>query len=287
MITPQAWKEILKIFFMVRRSVENVFAGEYKSIFKGHGLEFNEVREYVPGDDVRNIDWKVTARYGHPFVKKYIEERELTIMILLDLSRSLEFGTVKSKKEVAAEITALISWAAIANNDRIGMLIFSDKVEKYVRPRKGKHQILKLIREVLTYPVTGAGTDIKGALEYMYKMIKKRAVIFVISDFYSADYLKPLKILAQKHDIVPITISDPWEEGIDLKTEAYLEDEETGEIYYISEDRKLKIKEKLAEIKGKRQGVFREAGIDHLDLRTDRNYLNDLFAYFNRRFGRR
>ncbi|MEA3506537.1 MAG: DUF58 domain-containing protein, partial [Elusimicrobiota bacterium] len=234
MISPEVWSKILKIFFAVRKSVEEVFAGEYRSVFKGQGIEFEEIREYVLGDDVRNIDWKVTARYGKPFVKKYVEERELTNIILLDASASLDFGTVKSKKEVAAEITALLAWSAIANNDRAGMLVFSEEVEKYVKPMKGRHQILKLIREVLTHPVKGKKTDLTGAIEYLYRMTKKKAVIFIISDFLAEGYEKAIRILARKHDVVPVVISDPWEEKINLSGAAYVEDAETGFGIYLS-----------------------------------------------------
>lgn len=201
----------LKIFFKVKKSVENVFAGEYRSIFKGTGLEFEEVREYVPGDDIRNIDWKVTARYGKPYIQKFVEERELTLLILLDLSPSLNFGSRKTKKKMAADITALLAWSAIINNDRVGMLIFSDIIEEYVKPRKNRHQILKLIREVLAYQIKGKGTDLGKALEYAYNMTKKRAIIFVVSDFFGGEYVKPLKILSLKHDVIPVVISDPWE----------------------------------------------------------------------------
>ncbi|MFC2061829.1 DUF58 domain-containing protein [Elusimicrobiota bacterium] len=287
MISPEVWKEISKIFFAVRRSVQSVFAGEYRSIFKGQGLEFEEVREYIPGDDVRNIDWKVTARYGRPYIKKYIEERELTIVILLDLSGSLDFGTSKTKKELAAEITALLSWAAVMNNDRIGMLIFSDKVEKYVRPHKGKHQVLKLIREVLVYPPSGSRTDLKGALEYIYRMMKKRAVIFVISDFYDQEYSKPLKITAQKHDLIPVVISDPWEEDVDFKGDFYVEDGETNDLFFLSGSKRQEIKKELLKMKAERRQIFKDAGLDYLMLYTDRPYLKDLFMFFQKRFGRR
>ncbi|MFH1414806.1 MAG: DUF58 domain-containing protein [Elusimicrobiota bacterium] len=287
MISPEVWKEILKIFYAVRKSVENVFAGDYKSVFKGQGLEFSEVREYIPGDDFRSIDWKVTARYGHPYIKKFVEERELTLIILLDTSTSLDFGTVRSKKELAAELTALLSWAAIVNNDRIGMLIFSDKVEKYIRPRKGKHQILTLIREVLASPSTGKKTDLKTALEYLYKMTRKRAIIFIISDFMCSDYEKPLSILCRKHEVIPIFISDPWEEDLALKGSLYSEDTETGGFYYIDSGKRKRIKNDLTQLRSETRKIFNDTGIDHLELYTDRSYLKDLFLFFRRRFNKR
>jgi len=287
MISPEIFRNILRIFFTVRKSVQNVFAGEYRSVFKGHGLEFEEVREYVPGDDVRNIDWKVTARQGKPFIKKYVEERELTLIILLDLSSSLNFGTVKSKKEVAAEITALLAWSAIVNGDRIGMLIFSDKVEKYVQPRKSRHQILKLIREVLAFPVTGKKTDLKSALEYIYKMTKKRAIIFVISDFYGEGFQKPLKVLSKKHDVIPVVISDPWEDDMDFKGNLVTEDEETGEIVFISSSDRKRIKEELIQLNENRSNILKEAGLDYARLYTNKPYFKDLFMFFQRRFSKR
>jgi len=246
MISPQVWREILKIFFTVRRSVENVFAGEYRSAFKGEGLEFEEVREYSPGDDIRNIDWKVTARTGRPFIKKYIEERELTLIILLDLSASLNFGS-----------------------------------------RKSKSQILKLIREVLAYKAEGKRTDIKAALEYLYRTIKKRAIIFVVSDFYADDYEKPLKIVSKKHDVIPIVITDPLENDLDIKGDIFLEDEETGDIIFMSPSKRKQSREILGELIRRRDTVLKNAAIDYVELKSDRSYLKDLFLFFQRRFRKR
>ncbi|MGM0441294.1 MAG: DUF58 domain-containing protein [Elusimicrobiota bacterium] len=284
------FKNILKIFFKVKKSVENVFAGEYRSVFKGTGLEFEEVREYVPGDDIRNIDWKVTARYGKPFIQKFVEERELTLLILLDLSPSLNFGSQKTKKQMAAEITALLAWSAIVNNDRVGMLVFSDIIEEYVKPRKDRHQILKLIREVLTYDVKGKKTDLGKALEYAYNMTNKRAIIFVVSDFLGDGFMKPLKILSLKHDVIPVIISDPWEthdKFPKIKNDMVFEDSESGELFYLSKNKYGKIKTELKELNRTRKENFKDIKLDYVELFTDRPYFKDLFSYFKRRFKKR
>ncbi len=284
------FKNILKIFFKVKKSVENVFAGEYRSVFKGTGIEFEEVREYVPGDDIRNIDWKVTARYGKPYIQKFVEERELTLLILLDLSPSLNFGSQKTKKEMAAQITALLAWSAIVNNDRVGMLIFSDVIEEYVKPRKDRHQILKLIREVLAYRVKGKGTDLGKALKYAYNMTKKRAVIFVVSDFLEPGYEKPLKILSKKHDVIPVVITDPWENHEEfprLQYDIIFKDSESGKSFFLPKNKVKQVREKLRKLNRRRSKNFKKMKLDYVELFTNRPYFKDLFSYFKRRFKKR
>ena len=192
--------------------VNEVFSGEYHSIFKGLGMEFSEVREYQPGDDIRNIDWNVTARYGHPFLKVYREERELTVMIMVDLSASQRFGTgARFKTEAAAEIAAILSLAAIKNNDKVGLLIYTDRIEKYIPPKKGRNHVLRLIREIIYFKPEGRGTNTAAALEYLLGVVKKRCVLFLISDFIDQDYEKPLSLAARKHDLIALRLSDPLE----------------------------------------------------------------------------
>ncbi len=192
--------------------VNEVFSGEYHSIFKGLGMEFSEVREYQPGDDIRNIDWNVTARYGHPYLKVYREERELTVMLMVDLSASQRFGTgERFKTEAAAEIVALLSLAAIKNNDKVGLLAYTDKIEKYIVPKKGRNHVLRLIREIIYFRPQGRGTNTAGALEYLLGVLKKRSVLFLISDFLDSGFEKPLGVAARKHDLIALKINDPLE----------------------------------------------------------------------------
>jgi uncharacterized protein (DUF58 family) len=192
--------------------VNEVFSGEYHSIFKGLGMEFSEVREYQPGDDIRNIDWNVTARYGHPYLKVYREERELTVMLMVDLSGSQRFGTgERFKTEAAAEIASVLSLAAIKNNDKVGLLVYTDKIEKYIPPKKGKNHVLRLIREILFFKPEGHGTNTGAALEYLLGVMKKKCVLFLISDFLDSGYEKPLAVAARKHDLIALKINDPLE----------------------------------------------------------------------------
>jgi uncharacterized protein (DUF58 family) len=205
-------KKVKRIEIRTTRMVNEVFSGEYHSIFKGLGMEFSEVREYQPGDDIRNIDWNVTARYGHPYLKIYREERELVVMLVVDLSGSQRFGTrQRFKTEAAAEITAVLSLAAIKNNDKVGLLVYTDKIEKFIPPKKGRNHVLRLIREILYFKPEGLGTDTGQALEYLLGVVKKKCVIFLISDFFDDSYLKPLGIAARKHDLIALKLSDPLE----------------------------------------------------------------------------
>ena len=209
--------------------VNEVFSGEYHSIFKGLGMEFSEVREYQPGDDIRNIDWNVTARFGHPFLKIYREERELVVMLVVDLSGSQRFGTgQRFKTETAAEITAILSLAAIKNNDKVGLLAFTDQIEKYIPPKKGRNHVLRLIREILYFSPRGRGTDTASALEYLLSVIKKKCVIFLISDFLDSGYDKQLAVAARKHDLIALKLSDPLEMAFPKAGLLRLHDLETG-----------------------------------------------------------
>ena len=286
-VSPPAWKKVLRIFYAMRQPVQELFSGEYKSVFKGQGMEFSEVREYTPGDDVRSINWRVTARYDKPFIKKFQEERELTIIILLDMSASLGFGSARTKKEVAAEMTALLGWSAMENNDRVGMLIFTEKVEKFIPPRKGRNQILELIREALSYPVTGRRTDLKGALSYLNRMLRKRAIIFLLSDFLSDGYEKILKVTARKHEVVPIWIKDKWEREIPPEGDFTFEDAESGEIFYLSCADLARAGKMLRDREEETEAVMSRCSLDTLRLDTQRPYLKDTLAFFRRRFKKR
>jgi uncharacterized protein (DUF58 family) len=212
MLPREILKKVKRIEIRTSRMVNEVFSGEYHSIFKGLGMEFSEVREYQPGDDIRNIDWNVTARYGHPYLKVYREERELTVMLMVDLSASQRFGTgERFKTEAAAEITALLSLAAIKNNDKVGLLVYTDKIEKYIVPKKGRNHVLRLIREIIYFKPQGKGTNTGAALEYLLGVMKKRSVLFLISDFLDSGFEKPLGIAARKHDLIALKINDPLE----------------------------------------------------------------------------
>ncbi|MEA3488702.1 MAG: DUF58 domain-containing protein [Euryarchaeota archaeon] len=222
-------KRVKKIELKTKVLVDGLISGEYHSIFKGRGIEFSEVREYVPGDDVRAIDWNVTARLNAPFVKEFIEERDLTLFIVFDLSSSNEFGFKRSKKDVCYDIAASLMFAALRNNDNVGLCLFTDRVEKFVPPRKGKKHILKLLRELIYHEPKSKTTDIRTALSYLNKVIKKRSIIFIISDFLTPDFEKPLKQLKSKHDVILVDMADVHEEDIPDIGYAFLEDYETGE----------------------------------------------------------
>ncbi|MCP4679733.1 MAG: DUF58 domain-containing protein, partial [Deltaproteobacteria bacterium] len=212
MIPREILKKIRHIEIHTKRLVNDLFSGEYHSTFKGQGMEFEEVRQYQPGDDIRLIDWNVTARTGFPHIKKFREERELSVVLMVDASSSGRFGTrERFKSETAAELCALLAFSAIKNNDKVGLIIFTDQIEKFVPPQKGRSHVLRLIREILYFEPAGTGTDVAGALEYFNKVIKRKSVVFVISDFLSDDYLKPLQISNNKHDVVAMKVSDPRE----------------------------------------------------------------------------
>src|SRR3990167_8465612 len=215
MIPKEILNQVKHIEIKATRLVNDLFGGEYESVFKGRGMEFSEVREYVPGDDIRTIDWNVTVRSQHPFVKKYIEERQLTVIFVVDGSKSLHFGSQdKLKSTVAAEIAGLLAFSAVKNNDKVGLLIYTDQVEKYVPPKKGRSHVLRVVREILYYKPQAKQTNLKKALEHLSRILTRSAVIFVISDFLDTGFEKPLKILHQKHDMVAIQITDQREEAM-------------------------------------------------------------------------
>jgi hypothetical protein len=282
--------KIRRLELRTRRLVESSFAGQYQSVFKGRGMNFEEVRPYSPGDEIRAIDWNVTARTGEPYIKKFTEEREMTVMIVLDVSASGNFGSVhESKRELAAEVAAILAFSAIHNNDKVGLLLFSDRVELFIPPKKGRHHILRLIREMLYFDPKGRGTDLARALEYMNKLITRRAVVFVISDFFTGDFTRPLTVSARRHDMVALPIVDPAEEELPDVGVILLEDPETGEQIEVDTSRRA-ISRNYADLSALRTkelaSMFGSRGIDMVSLRTDKDYLPVLRNFFDRR-GRR
>ncbi|UCG35653.1 MAG: DUF58 domain-containing protein [Candidatus Omnitrophota bacterium] len=287
MIPKDVLKKILRIEITTSRMVSEVFGGEYLSVFKGRGMEFEEVREYQPGDEIRSIDWNVTARMGHPFVKKFVEERELTVMLLLDMSQSFGFATAnKLKNQIAAELCSLLALSAIRNKDKVGLIIFTDRIEKFIPARKGLRHVLRIIREALYFKPQGKSTDIAGVVEYLNKVTVRSTVSFIISDFYAKEFKKHLSIANKRHDIVAITITDPKE--IDLADIGLLtlRDPETEELFIIdTSDKNLRHKYHLDSVNRfrKRKELFNSIGIDHIDIRTDIPYAKTLISFFRMR----
>jgi uncharacterized protein (DUF58 family) len=267
--------------------VTDVFAGHYHSVFKGRGMEFEEVREYQPGDDIRSIDWNVTARTGHPFVKKFIEERELTIMLVLDISRSSYFGSVnRLKRELAAEMCSVLAMSAMKNNDRVGLIAFTDRIEKFVPPRKGLSHVLRIIREAIYYEPEGKGTDIAGALEYLSRVTTRSSVTFIISDFYATDFKRPLSIANKGHDIVALSITDPREQSLPDIGLIHLEDAERGHRFMLdtsSPQVRNEYSARAQKLFDERQKLFRSVNVDHIDIRTDVPYAQELYKFFRMR----
>lgn len=290
MIPKEILKKVREIEIYTRRLVNDTLAGEYHSVFKGRGMEFLEVREYQQGDDIRTIDWNVTARMGHPFVKLHVEERELTVFFLIDTSASGNFGTVKSMKaELAVELCAILAFSAIRNNDKVGLITFTDTVEKYIPPKKGKNHVLRVIRELLYFQPQGKGTNIQAALEYLNNILKRKAVVFLVSDFIASGYEQALRVTSRKHDIIPITITDPRELELPEVGLVELEDAETGErIMLDSFDpqvrkayRALALQDQAA-----RERLFRSMKLDVIDIRTDQPYMQTVISFFRKRASR-
>ncbi|HZM69880.1 MAG TPA: DUF58 domain-containing protein [Candidatus Cryosericum sp.] len=287
MLPAEILRKVRRIEIRTNRLVNESLAGEYHSVFKGRGMEFSEVREYQFGDDIRTIDWNVTSRMGHPYVKKHVEERELTVILLVDFSASGQFGTRRQfKREIQAEICALLAFSAIKNNDRVGLIAFTDRIEKFLRPRKGKDHVLRVIREVLYFQPEGRTTDIAMALEHMQRTITKRCVVFLISDFLGADFSRPLRVAARKHDLISITVTDPREEELAPVGLLDLEDAESGDRVLVdTSDRRTQdaFRRWALERRSGRQSLFRSVGVDSLELRTDRPYDVPLVRFFRQR----
>lgn len=264
-----------------------IFSGEYHSAFKGRGMAFSEVREYIPGDDIRSIDWNVTARFNHPYVKIFEEERELTVMLLVDISASGDFGTRKQfKRELITEICAVLSFSAIQNNDKIGVIFFTDRIEKFIPPKKGKSHILRIIRELIDFKPDGIKTDIGLALRYFTNMIKKRSIAFLISDFIGTGFNDPLKIASRKHDLVAIRIYDQYESQMPDIGLIRLQDAETGELLWVdTADRGVRERyhRNWALKQQELDSVFARSGIDQAKIATDQNYVQPLINLFKKR----
>lgn len=280
-------KKIRRLELRTRRLVNSSFAGQYHSVFKGRGMNFEEVREYNPGDEIRSIDWNVTARMSTPYVKKYTEERELTVMLLVDVSASGGFGSVElSKRELAAEVAAILAFSAINNNDKVGLLLFSDEVELFIPPKKGRQHTLRLIREMLYFEPKGRGTNLGVALEYLNKVVTRRAVVFMISDFLAPDYTTPFTVASRRHDIVAMPVIDPGEEALPDVGLVTFEDAETGELIEVNTSSGA-VREAFAESEERRRKeldrLFGTRGVDVVPLWTNQDYLAALRSFFDRR----
>ena len=280
-------RQVKLIELRTRGLVNTVFSGEYQSVFKGHGMEFAEVREYAPGDEYRTIDWNVSARMGHPYVKKYTEERELTVLFAVDLSGSEQFGTRgRFKGEVATEIAAVIAMAAINNNDRVGLLSFTDRIEEFVPPKKGRRHALRLIRDLLAFKPLGSGTDLSVALDYLGRILRHRAIIFLISDFLDTGFERSLKVLSRRHDLVAITVSDPRERS--LPNVGYLEliDAESDQRIILDSGNRY-VREQFEHLAGeddvRLRRLLRRLSVDQIEIQTDRSYVPPLIDFFRAR----
>jgi uncharacterized protein (DUF58 family) len=279
-------RQVRRIEIVTRSLVSNVFAGEYKSVFKGRGMEFDEVRDYLPGDDVRSIDWNVSARMQHLFVKRYVEERELTVFLAVDVSGSSAFGTRRAlKSEVAAEIGALLAFVAQRNNDRVGLLLFSDRVEKLIPPRKGTRHSLRLVRDLLYHEPRGAGTSLTVALEHLNRVLHRRAVVFLLSDFLDAGFERVLRATARRHDLVAIWIADRRESDLPKRGLIRVEDPETGEelLVEMSPRRAEAFRALAAQRRRDVERMLRGNGVDIVPIATDGSYVDPLVAFFRRR----
>lgn len=293
--THEILKKVREIEIRTKRLVTDTLAGQYHSVFKGRGMNFDAVREYVPGDEVRAIDWNVTARAGRPFVKKFVEERELTLLLMVDVSASGDFGSgMQSKREFAAEIASVLAFSAVKNSDKVGLLLLTDKVELFVPPRKGRRHVLRIVREVLAFEPTNRGTDLVHALNFVNDGIERRAIIFLLSDFQTniynaetvADFRLALRQTNRRHDLVALPIEDPRERVLPDLGVVAIEDAETGEMIEIDTCNPV-VRQRFSEIAQLRaeqlQKIFNRESIDSLRLSTDRPYVADLMAFFKNR----
>jgi len=287
MLPREVIRQIRRLQLRARRAVEDLLGGEYKSVFKGTGIAFEEVREYQPGDDIRAIDWNVTARMGHPFIKRFVEERELTVMLMVDCSGSNQFGTqAQQKREVAAELAAVLAFSAISNNDKVGLIAFTDRVERFVPPRKGTRHVLRLIRDVLFFQPKRRGTSIREGLDYLNRVLHRRTIVFVLSDFLDRDYERTMKRTGRRHDLIAVRITDPREEEIPVVGLLELEDAETG-ARLLLDTNSAKVRAAYAAAAGRRreriEQLARSSRIDLVEVSTDGGHLDALIRFFKLR----
>jgi len=298
MLAKDLIKKLRRIEILTARAANANLAGAYHSVFKGIGIAFSEVRQYQPGDDVRMIDWNVTARMRDAYVKLFVEEREMTVMLLVDASGSGLFGSrEQAKREVAAEVAALLAFSAIKNNDRVGLIIFTDRVERFVPPKKGKKHVLRVITEILTFGPPGEvegdgvvapasrGTDLRVALEFLGGVAHRRSVAFLVSDFLASGYEQALRIAVRRHDVVPVTLTDPLEEQLPPLGVVLAEDPETGEVIEFDTNGPgaARYAERVRRLRLERESLFRRLKLDFINVRTDAPYLNPLIAFFRAR----
>ncbi|MBT3518827.1 MAG: DUF58 domain-containing protein [Candidatus Marinimicrobia bacterium] len=287
MIPRQILQKVKQIEIRTRGLVNDLFGGEYHSIFKGRGMTFSEVREYQPGDDIRLIDWNVTARTGSPFIKVFEEERELTVYLLVDISASGDFGSGQQlKREIGAEIAAVLGFSAIKNNDKVGLILFSDKIEKYVVPKKGKTHVLRVIRELLYTEPEQSGTSLKNALDYLLKVAKRKSVVFIISDFLDQNYWPSLKVVNRKHDLIGIQLYDPAETDIPDMGLAKVEDPETGESFWVDTSSKAARNRLRKDIQNRHEKFKKETrkiGFDLIPVATNQDFVEPLMSFFKKR----
>ena len=292
MLTNELIARVRRIEITTRKLVEEGLAGEYHSVFKGRGMEFDEVRQYVPGDDVRTIDWNVTARTGEPYVKSYVEERELTVMLAVDVSGSGDFGTRnRFKRELAVELAAVMSIAATTNNDKVGLLLFTDRVELLVPPMKGRSHVLRMLRDLLAFEPAGVGTDIRLALDTVYVLLKRRSIVFLISDFLAdpGSYRQAMLVTNRRHDVAAFDISDPLESEMADVGIIALEDAESGRQRLVDTgDRQWRrdFSERVARLDAEKSDVLAAAGVDRVRVGTERDYIAEVGAFFKNRLQR-
>ncbi len=292
MLTDELVAKVRRIEITTRQLVDDGLAGEYLSVFKGRGMEFDEVRQYVPGDDVRTIDWNVTARSGEPYVKSYVEERELTVMLVVDVSRSGEFGTKNwFKRELAVELAGVLSIAATTNNDKVGLLLFSDRVELLIPPTKGRSHVLRLLRELLAFEPEGSGTDIRLALDTIFVLLKRHSIVFLVSDFLAdpESYRQAILVTNQQHDVVAFDLSDPLESEMADVGVIALEDAETGTQRWVDtgdSQWRLEFSERIARLDAEKSSAFTAAGVDRVKVTTGEDYFAEVGAFFKDRLRR-
>ena len=290
MIPQELIKKVRQIQIYTSRAVNASFAGQYESVFKGRGMQFEDVREYMPGDDIRTIDWNVTARTGKPYIKRFVEEREMTVIFAVDLSASGRFGTLdKTKNQLAAEFCAVLAFAAAKNNDKVGLLIFTDQIELFIPPKKGSRHVLRLIRELLYFQTPKKETNIPLALDYLARVVRKRATVFVVSDFLQADFKTPLSLLNRRHDCIAVPVSDPAELALPKVGIIEFTDAETGETITIDTSNsgfRRRYEGTNAERFSQLKSLLRSINVDCISISTGKPYINDLIQFFHQRHRR-